>query len=214
MQNMSEELSSILEADLNWREAELASFKIAIATTDHGSVREHALLRGAWALLYSHYEGFCKFAWDSYLDEIEKNCLVRAKCIDNIASLSLRKAFKALRGNMSDTALWGFFKNDFASLLSEPATFEEKLETDSNLWPNLYTKNAETLGIRPTSIDAYSTHIKTLVSRRNGIAHGEKMTVKDIGEYSEYENAALLVMHDLALCLIEEIENAGYVKVI
>ena len=65
-------LSDTLELDLNWREGELASFKAAILSSERKTVRESALLRGAWAILYSHYEGFCKFAWDSYLDELEK----------------------------------------------------------------------------------------------------------------------------------------------
>jgi hypothetical protein len=48
-----------IEEDLDWREAELASFKILISSAPKGSVRESALLRAIWALLYAHYEGFC-----------------------------------------------------------------------------------------------------------------------------------------------------------
>lgn len=203
-------LSDVLEADLNWRESELASFKIAILSAERKTVRESALLRGAWAILYSHYEGFCKFAWDSYLDALEKKEIPRSELCSDMASLSLRKNFKKLRGTLSDKDLWEFGSSKFLEMQATIATFEEKLETDSNLWPNLYRDNACALGISPTLIDKYSTEIKTLVARRNDIAHGQKMTVKDIQEYKEYETAALLVMHDLALCLIDSIENESY----
>lgn len=203
-------LSDVLEADLNWREGELASFKIAILSAERKTVRESALLRGAWAILYSHYEGFCKFAWDSYLDELEKKEIPRSELCSDMAALSLRKSFKTLRGALSDKDLWEFGSSKFSEMQAAIATFEEKLETDSNLWPNLYRDNAHTLGVSPTLIDKYATQIKTLVARRNDIAHGQKMTVKDIQEYQEYESAALLVMHDLALCLIDSIEKESY----
>ncbi|WP_139832940.1 MAE_28990/MAE_18760 family HEPN-like nuclease [Pseudomonas sp. R45(2017)] len=203
-------LSEILELDLNWRESELASFKAAILSSDRKTIRESALLRGAWAILYSHYEGFCKFAWDSYLDELEKKQVPRSQLCGDMAALSLRKSFKTLRGALSDKDLWEFGNKKFSELQSTVATFEEKLDTDSNLWPNLYRENAHTLGIQPTYIDKYATQIKTLVSRRNDIAHGQKMIIKDIQEYAEYESAALLVMHDLALCLIEAAESESY----
>jgi len=203
-------LSDILEADLNWREGELASFKVAILSSERKTVRESALLRGAWAILYSHYEGFCKFAWDAYLDELEKKKIPRSQLCSNMAALSLRKSFKLLRGALSDKDLWEFGHVKFSELQNTIATFEEKLDTDSNLWPNLYRDNAHALGVTPTYIDKYATQIKTLVSRRNDIAHGQKMIIRDIQEYSEYENAALLVMHDLALCLIEATESESY----
>ncbi|QHA80253.1 hypothetical protein E3Z27_00430 [Pseudomonas mediterranea] len=203
-------LSNVLETDLNWRESELASFKISILSAGRKTVRESALLRGAWAILYSHYEGFCKFAWDSYLDELEKMQLPRSEFCSDMAALSLRKNFKKMRGALSDKDLWDFGQSKFAEMQTGIATFDEKLETDSNLWPNLYRDNAKALGVSPTYIDTYATEIKTLVARRNDIAHGQKMTVKDIQEYQEYENAALLVMHDLALCLIEAFESGAY----
>ena len=47
--------SSILEEDLSWREAELASLKrIAIVNRDNEIVLR-AMLRACWALLYAHF---------------------------------------------------------------------------------------------------------------------------------------------------------------
>ena len=65
--------SDQIEADLKWREGELASLKLLAASADHGSDRQRAILRALWAMLYAHYEGFCLFCWDLMLSAIEKD---------------------------------------------------------------------------------------------------------------------------------------------
>jgi hypothetical protein len=55
-----------IEENLDWRQGELASIKILLSTIDRESVRYKALLRSLVVLLYAHYEGFCKFAWELY----------------------------------------------------------------------------------------------------------------------------------------------------
>ena len=58
---MTADWSQQLEEDLSWREGEIASLKLAIVAAVPS--RRAPLLRAAWALLYAHYEGFCRFAW-------------------------------------------------------------------------------------------------------------------------------------------------------
>ena len=55
-------LSRALEEDLQWREAELVSLKLVAAAAEAGTVRHDATLRALMALLYAHYEGYCRFA--------------------------------------------------------------------------------------------------------------------------------------------------------
>jgi len=203
-----------IENDLNWREAELAAFKITIASAGKKSVREKALLRALWILLYAHYEGFCKFAWDTYFDVLEQLSCPRSLLIDNIASFSLNREFKILRGNLSEDQLWKFCTSDFISLLCLPAIFKNRLETNSNLWPSLLKENCEKICLNMKSVDEYNSRLKTLVSRRNDIAHGQRMVIKDIDEYIKYEHAVLVVMHELAVNIIDAIENKSYLKAI
>lgn len=61
----------VLERDLKWREAELASLKRLAITSSTETVAYQGLLRALWALLYAHYEGFTKFCWDTVLDHIQ-----------------------------------------------------------------------------------------------------------------------------------------------
>jgi hypothetical protein len=60
----------ILENDLDWRTAELKSVGLVAQNLDKKQLAYSGMLRGLWVLLYAHFEGFCKFAWDSFIDEL------------------------------------------------------------------------------------------------------------------------------------------------
>lgn len=201
-----------IEEELNWREAELASFKALISFAPKGSVRMTALLRALWALLYAHYEGFCKFLWDFYLDALEKQKIQREICEDRIACLSLEKDFKKLKSNLAPESIWSFCKSEFPQLIGETAVFHTKLDTQNNLWPGIFRKNTEKVALPTKMIDEQASKIKTLVARRNEIAHGRKMVIRDLSEYQKYEESTLLVMHDLAVSIFEAIERQQYLK--
>lgn len=121
-----------IEDELDWRWSELASIKVQIVKADKASVRYEALLRALIVLLYAHYEGFCKFSWDLYLDSLEKQRLKRKDCDDRIVRLSLNKKFKELRGELSSQGIWDFFTTDFPLLMDDHLEFKVRLETQSN----------------------------------------------------------------------------------
>jgi hypothetical protein len=100
------DLATTLEDELTWREAELASLKLLVLDSSRGSVRELSLLRALWIMLYAHYEGFCKFAWDFYLENVEKVGVARHACCAPIARFSLAKRFSEVRGDTSMVSLW------------------------------------------------------------------------------------------------------------
>lgn len=204
--------SKQLEDDLKWREAELASLKRQVVIAPKGSVTQQVLLRAIWVLLYAHYEGFCKFAWDLYLDELQKAGVKRKECKAEIAMLSLEKEFQQLRGNLSSENLWNFVQADFKTLIEENLYFQVKLETNSNLYPQLFSQNSLLAGLHCTLVEQYKIELRTLVARRNEIAHGQKMIIKDLQEYQKYEKAALEVMHDLAVSIVDSLDKKLYLQ--
>ncbi|MFZ1028233.1 MAG: MAE_28990/MAE_18760 family HEPN-like nuclease, partial [Limnoraphis robusta] len=131
-----------LEEDLNWREAELAILRKEAFAASKDTDRSRVLLRALWAMLYAHYEGFCKFAWDLYLDELQKAGIKRKDCKDEIAKLSLQKQFKSLKGDLSPESLWNFGQTGFRTMLEDNLDFQVKLETQSNLYPKLFKDNS------------------------------------------------------------------------
>lgn len=201
-----------LEEDLSWREAELGSLKIQVATAPKGSTQQTALLRAMWAMLYAHFEGFCKFAWDTYLDALQSLSLKRKGFKPEICQFSLTKDFRALHGNLSANSIYEFCEKTFSELLEQKIEFKIGLETDSNLWPNLFIENIEKICLECTSIESEKTFIKSLVARRNDIAHGKKLIINSLDEYQKYENSALLVMHDLAVNIVDSLEKKAYLK--
>lgn len=201
-----------LEADLSWREGELASLKIQVAQAPKGSQKQTALLRAMWAMLYAHYEGFCKFSWDLYLNALESLNVKRDEIVPEICTFSLAQEFSGLKGDMSPNSLWEFCSNKFENLLTQNLEFKTKLETDSNLWPNLFKDNIDKIKLKCDSLETYKTFIKSLVARRNEIAHGKKLVIESLDEYQKYENAALIVMHDLAINIVESLETGAYLK--
>ncbi|MHC5759994.1 MAE_28990/MAE_18760 family HEPN-like nuclease [Nostoc sp.] len=201
-----------LEDDLDWRQAELASLKSQVIKATNGSVMHQVLLRAMWALLYAHYEGFCKFAWDLYLDELKNSGVKRKECKDEIARLSLQKQFKELKGDLSLENLWKFTQTGLKSLLEENIDFQIKLETESNLYPNIFRVNSLQVCLDCTLVEQYQIELRTLVRRRNDIAHGQKMIIKDLKEYQKYEDAALEVMHELAISIVDSLDNKLYLR--
>jgi hypothetical protein len=201
-----------IEENLGWREGELASIKILLSTTNKESVRYKALLRSLVVLLYAHYEGFCKFAWDLYLDTIEQEKVKRHECCEEIIKLSLRKKFKELGGDLSSKSIWDFFTKNLPEFLTEEVEFKIHLETESNLWPNLLKANSTDAGLACLMADSNQILLKTLVGRRNNIAHGQKEIIADLAEYEKYERAAFEAMIELGLSVVECLEQRKYLN--
>lgn len=204
--------STMLEQDLRWREAEIASLKVLTSKSIKGSVQQLALLRALWAMLYAHYEGFCKFAWDLYLEKLTQLALSRGTCRVPIARFSLAKRFRELRGDLSADALWSLCTRDFTTWMQQPLTFDVRLETDSNLWPELLVENSAAVDLPSEKVSEHEFKLKALVSRRNEIAHGKKMVIQTLEEYQPYEEAVFLVMHELAVAVLDCLESKKYLK--
>jgi hypothetical protein len=201
-----------IEEDLKWREAELGSLKLAAASAPKGGDRERALLRALWTMLYAHYEGFSKFCWDVLLDQIEKDGCVRSAAIEPITIFSLAKVFKEARGDLSAEGIWKFVGKTFPNAMEQPVTFSTRLETRSNLWPSIANENNACMGLDCKQIGIHEAQLRALVGRRNDIAHGKKLIVSTLLEYEVYEKAVMIVLHELAVAVVEQLTNKKFIK--
>jgi len=82
------------------------------------------------------------------------------------------------------------------------------------LYPNILERNNEKLAISLISLNngVNRQNIKALVSRRNEIAHGKKMYIKNLTEYKVYEDAAFNIMIELACEIIDAMEKKAHLK--
>ncbi|MCC8628132.1 MAE_28990/MAE_18760 family HEPN-like nuclease [Xanthomonas vesicatoria] len=206
---MTSSWSEEIEADLKWREAELAALKKIYFSTTPDSESRTAMLRALWALLYAHYEGFYKFCWDFLLDKIENEQVSRKQLKKKFFILSMSKILGNLRSDISDEGLLRI-EPTVREALRKSCSFPQKLETKSNLWPNVARANNLKIGLNCKELETHSTHLKLIVSRRNDIAHGKRLVIKDLNAYQPYENSALIVMHEIALSVIECLDRKLY----
>ncbi|MGF1476977.1 MAG: MAE_28990/MAE_18760 family HEPN-like nuclease [Geminicoccaceae bacterium] len=194
-----------LEQELNWRESELGSLKLILNSTNTSEQQQRVLLRAAWALLYAHYEGFAKFCLTLFYDHLQRsdiNCdsLPRATQV-----FALSKPLEQIRNKAPD------------EMLSRIQTFQDDhmvcapdfpdVDTKSNLWPSILSELLHTADIDNSIINKHEAKIKTLVSRRNEIAHGERNFIKKISYYNSFEYVVYEVMYDLTLAIDEKLCN-------
>lgn len=195
-----------IERDLDWRESELASLRRLLSNKEVSSREKDVLFRAAWALLYAHYEGFCKFALTVYFDTIKKP---PNKCRDlpfQTQCFALSGAIKSIRTLPTVEFLNSFHSFD-RTFLDASIEFPE-VETKSNLWPHTFRELLTSADIEVKSLDDYNQTIRTLVTRRNKIAHGEKDMIKELSYYLKFEDAIMVVLCDLALSIDKKINGS------
>lgn len=204
------DLEAEIEEDLKWREAELASMKALISQSATISVRHSSLLRAALAMLYAHYEGFSKFCWELYVDEIVQTSPQARFLKSGIRSFLLSKQLKKAR-NLADSEFIEFLDR-YESIRRTAVSEIPDIDTRSNLWPEQFSAINENLALSCDYISEYNAEIKALVGRRNEIAHGKKLIVKNIDDYTKLEQCTLVVMHELALATLDGINKKEYIK--
>ena len=196
---------SEIEADLNWRESELGLLKILINNQTVGEREKVVLYRAAWALLYAHYEGFCKFALTVYYDSIKKMGKNYIDLPQSTKAFALDKELKILR-NLSNFELLEKISTFETDVCGVPASFPD-VDTQSNLWPNILDGLLKSADIVVPSLGNYSRSISALVGKRNKIAHGARDVIPDYTYYLQHAQIVQDIMYELALVIDEKLQS-------
>lgn len=181
-----------LDADMGWRIREISTFRLA---SKKNSAEQPALIRGGVAILYAHWEGFIKSSSENYLNFVNnqghryrelKTCFVVFGMKRQLALLSdSRKSMKSIEA-----------LNFVLTELDKPAqmSLSSAINTESNLRSSVFTNIATSIDI---ALDRYETKFnlidKSLVDRRNSIAHGEYLDLKP-DEFIELADEMLTLM--------------------
>jgi MAE_28990/MAE_18760-like HEPN len=206
-----------LENELDWRSEELAVLKLQAGRAANGSLLQRATLRALIAMLYAHYEGFCKTAIRLYLQEIRTLGVRREECVEKLRMFSLQKAIRELKAYTNEEC-WDFITSSFNHLMQEVMDYELNreseivLEGDSNLYPRLLRANLQRVCLPYGEVDAHEQLLKSLVGRRNDIAHGKKLVIADLATYELHERAVLDVIYGLAYAIIDALEHRRYLR--
>lgn len=197
-----------ITSDLDWRETEIASMRIVLSSPGISTTQKLALLRASWALLYAHYEGFCKNALVTYYDFISRSGIKAKDLPVSSKVFALENKIKDLRPLPSKNFLEEV-SNFESNYLSTPPDFPD-VDTQSNLWPNVLIDLMDIADLNSDKVKEHELKLKTLVARRNKIAHGENNMISEVNYYKEFEQVVYDVMYDLAFQIEERLSRPPF----
>jgi hypothetical protein len=197
---------SEIEADLDWRERELAILRIYLSDKHVSGTEKNVLFRAAWALLYAHYEGFCKFALSVYFDKLERSGVNCDALASEVQCFALTDQFKTMR-NLPASDLLVAALTLQTNHLSKPPVFPA-VDTRSNLHPDVLQQLLDQADLSIPSLSSHYQTLKTLVRRRNKIAHGERDMIQELSYYLTFENAFKNIAYELAYAIDDKLGGA------
>lgn len=209
MSAFSDLFTKELTRDLVWRENEMAVLRKALTVTTPGTPQEQSLLRANVALLYAHYEGFCKFSLNTYIDALKKLNLRRRDLSWGVAAYSMKNLFETLKAENSQIDFFSKFFNEFNNEINKVAEYEYPPEI-SNLWPDLLISWLKKLGLGCSTIETHHAILYSLVDNRNKIAHGKKLTISGRASFDQYFEVATSAMHEVAIEICNALELGTY----
>lgn len=185
-----EELREEMESELTWHSNELRMLKnnlSFIEKDEHKDKYRKSLI----VMLYAHFEGFTKICFLIYIQYINSKRLKRkslkdkpeiiASCMNDVFKYyddkdRKNKYFK--RKLPDDKILHSIYRradliNEFQDYLEDVVYIKDDvIDTESNLWSHVISKNFYKMGIKPDVFKSQSKDIDKLVNLRNSIAHG------------------------------------------
>lgn len=196
------DLQDALDKALAWRLKEIAYVKSNAKSSK--SFAQAALLRAGVPLIYAHWEGFVKSASEAYLEYVANqhlrfeelaSCFVVFAAKKQVASLIQSKRASV------NIEIVEFFRNSGGKQAN--ISLSNGVNTESNLSSVVFENIATSLGISVDRYIAYANLLdKSLLERRNKIAHGE---------YLDIDAAAFEALADEVLGLLRmyktDIEN-------
>lgn len=202
-----EDIERQLVVDIEWRCVEIDILRKTLRYgVDEDKPKRNIMMRSGWAMTYAHYEGFCKFALELYIDFLAKEmspeflsnemaCFfyeAKINVFRNKKSLDLLKLSSALNSDIR--------KNKIEA---------KEFDTKSNLWPNIIEEISDKLGLDHSRYLTHKLELQKLVGTRNDIAHGKNVPVGDFWQLDKCILATIDTMDNLALSIVD---SCGSIK--
>lgn len=222
------ELRAELEAELSWRQSELAFFKNQLCNiideNNQDRYRKSLIL-----MLYSHLEGYIKIALLTYIRFINSQTLLRKDTISGLVAASLHTEFNAYdnldrkcsifkRQLPEDSALHRFYRRvDFVENIdnfmdSHLYISDSVVDTESNVWYIVLQKNLYKIGLPIDLFEQYRYDLDAFVNRRNAISHGDAHAGVTESEYSKWETKIYAIMNAITILLYKYASRKLYLK--
>jgi hypothetical protein len=204
-----EQLSDAISEEIVWRKKELTALRLMIESKAVAHGRRTALLRGAVALLYAHWEGFVKASARLYMEFVHFQRLSYDQLSRNFVALGAR----ALMNKASQTSkirshidVAEFFLEHLNERCTLP--YKDGISTQANLSSRALHDIVETLGLDYSEFVTKEKLLDDLLlKQRNTIAHGEYLLLT-MESYLELHEQILLMLEAFRT----QIDNAAALK--
>ena len=219
--------------EYKWRNAEIIFFEGQLkrfARNAQGYLDRDKYRKSLVLVLYSHFEGYCKFMFQLYVDSINNERIKCKVATHQIVAATLDLEFKDLinpkkKGRVfpktltMEDALHPFarradFLEEIGNFMEKTVTIPDKLiDMESNLKPLVIRKNLYKLGLSHELFETVEGEITQLLSMRNGIAHGNFLQGVEANRYKNVRSACFNIMNALRVNIIQSLKNKEFIKV-
>jgi hypothetical protein len=220
------ELWTELEAELEWRQAELRFLANTLEGLNRNSDRDR-FRRVIVVMLYAHVEGFCKVAFSTYVNLLNRRRLACRDVAECIAAAAFSNVFHALafgdrKGKVfpsavpADDKLLVFARQreffvELDRLLREPISIPDSIvNTESNLGSVTLRRNLFRLGFSVNLLEHHDRALDELMNRRNNIAHGIDPAIVRESDYQRLKKATFEAKDEMALAIVDAVEQEQY----
>lgn len=211
-ENELRNLTAELEAERDWRDAELNKMRLMLRRVQEFGSEEYVniYLKMTIPMIYAHWEGFCVASFKILLDFINNKKKKGCEVSYSLLTYANQRAYDKLKGKHSFSQKVEFSKL-FIESLEKDINLSGKLDTKSNLNYKVLKDVLSIFEMDNTLYVQYEDSLNKLVNLRNAIAHGEnsRMIDKDCMN----ENIALVIelMDTVLLQQIEYAEGEVYI---
>ncbi len=224
----AEEFRAQLEEEIQWRIDEIRFFQNQCAMLENTQDQEK-FRRALILLLYSNFEGFCKFALTLYVSAVNSVGIECKDASSGVAAASLHDVFMMLRDGTrkakefnnelpDDTKLHRFARDrEFIErayvLMNRVVSIpDDAIDMESNLKPIVLRKNLYRLGLPHDQFVAYEPEISRLLGLRNNIAHGATRSGIEARLYEQLRDSALNVMTGVMTGVTQAIREGWFMS--
>ena len=231
-EELYEQLCIELEHELLERTDELSKIEnfFDMYANSSSDVLSGIMRKSLILLLYAHFEGYCKQAFQFYIVYINRKQLPLNCVKHGIIAANLNAEFQKLfdtnhkpisittLSNDGSIQLHGRKRNfliECENITARMTNLDESIiNTEANLKPDVLRKILFQLELDCSIIDAYQGEIHRLVNIRNSYAHGERSRYPSQSEYNDYKLAALTTMNNIKNIVEKAFYEQAYLKAV
>ena len=200
-------LQDFLDRESGWRVKEIADMKMAVARIE--SISKKTVIRAGTPLLYAHWEGFVKNSAKGYLEYVN----YQGHKYEELASCFVVIGLKKKIGLVAQSKQAKVNINAVEFIRSEMAeksnlSLESAIRTESNLSSTVFENICHSIGLSTRWYEPkYNLIDKSLLERRNKIAHGEYLDL-DTTQFRDLADEVVSLLRGFKT----DIQNAATLK--